>query len=102
LHLLLDGSSGAGFLFDKLVDTGEAVSLDSGPENPADGDKSGLNILLPAEISEPFSFKENVTDDDLREISAAIVKLQLKLGVHLRTKSGIMKLQLKVNEQKNS
>jgi hypothetical protein len=29
LHLLLDGSSGTNFLFDKLVENGEAASLDN-------------------------------------------------------------------------
>ena len=70
--------------------------LSLGPEDLNTGDKSGLNMLLPSEVCESFSFKENVTDDDMKDITAAIVRLQLKLGKHLRTKSGIMKLQLKV------
>ena len=30
LHLLLDGSAGTSYLYDKLVETGEAVSLETG------------------------------------------------------------------------
>jgi hypothetical protein len=52
---------------------------------------------MPPEISESFSFKETVSDDDLKVIAAAVAKLQLGLGNHLRMKSTIMKSQLKVS-----
>ena len=81
-------------MFDKLVENGEAPSLDN--DDADDQDKTNLKVLLPPEISEAFSFKENVSDEDMKTISAAIVRLQLGLGHHLRMKSNIYKSQLKV------
>ena len=93
LHLLLDGSSGTSFLFDKLIENGEAASVQS---SLGDLDKTNLNVLLPPEVSDSFSFKESVTDQDIHSISASIVKLQLSLGNHLRMNSKIIQTQFKV------
>ena len=92
LHLLLDGSSGTSFLFDKLIENGEAASVQS---SLGDLDKTNLNVLLPPEVSDSFSFK-SVTDQDIHSISASIVKLQLSLGNHLRMNSKIIQTQFKV------